>query len=352
MWNIIFTIIAEVLADDLQMLLINMKKFFLLCIALRFCVILSAQNHDLHFRLDPAFKLAPIDEFEWIEPGKSAVGQTEVTIDQYLAFIEHTTADSSNSYIEKIWMPDECVLHPYLTDHVPVEDVKNPKHSIYWIDEYKFQQEQNWPPKNKDKKIKEEWYNPYNKPITGITYEQVMEFAKWCTSYYNKMIYKKFGDVGKAVIFRLLTPEEFADIEKRGIEQSKEKDSITRTMNINYWKECKNAEGCALCNCKGKDTCEGNKLYSGVYGDEGLYSVWTFNPNWFGLYNMQGNAAEMTSKKGIAKGGSYLQTAKECLPEAVQHYDKPEKWLGFRLVAEVVQLDDKIYFNKKGELIY
>ncbi len=51
---------------------------------------------------------------------------------------------------------------------------------------------------------------------------------------------------------------------------------------------------------------------------------------------MPGNAAEMTSEKGIAKGGSYLQLAKECSPASVQKYDKPEKWLGLRLVAEVV----------------
>ncbi|PIY12828.1 MAG: hypothetical protein COZ18_01160 [Flexibacter sp. CG_4_10_14_3_um_filter_32_15] len=48
------------------------------------------------------------------------------------------------------------------------------------------------------------------------------------------------------------------------------------------------------------------------------------------------NVAEMTSEKGIAKGGSFAHTLEECAADRVQIYDSPQAWLGFRCVAEVV----------------
>ncbi|HET6224738.1 MAG TPA: hypothetical protein VFF27_00570 [Bacteroidia bacterium] len=49
--------------------------------------------------------------------------------------------------------------------------------------------------------------------------------------------------------------------------------------------------------------------------------------------NIQGNVAEMTSVKGIAKGGSYSQYAKDSYSGAINNYTKPEFWLGFRCVV-------------------
>lgn len=63
--------------------------------------------------------------------------------------------------------------------------------------------------------------------------------------------------------------------------------------------------------------------------------VYGYGPDRRGLYNLRGNAAEMTSEPGVAKGGSYAHPAKAALPGEVQRYDAPRPWLGFRCVARV-----------------
>lgn len=52
------------------------------------------------------------------------------------------------------------------------------------------------------------------------------------------------------------------------------------------------------------------------------------------LYNTIGNVSEITSKKGIAMGGNYeLPATKINLQDSIP-YEKAERWLGFRCVAE------------------
>jgi hypothetical protein len=60
-----------------------------------------------------------------------------------------------------------------------------------------------------------------------------------------------------------------------------------------------------------------------------------YMPDWRGLYNLRGNAAEMTTVPGVAKGGSYAHPAKSALPGQQQRYTSPQPWLGFRCVAHV-----------------
>jgi formylglycine-generating enzyme required for sulfatase activity len=58
-----------------------------------------------------------------------------------------------------------------------------------------------------------------------------------------------------------------------------------------------------------------------------------YMPDWRGLYNLRGNASEMTTVTGVAKGGSYAHPAKAALPGQEQRYTAPQPWLGFRCVA-------------------
>ena len=59
----------------------------------------------------------------------------------------------------------------------------------------------------------------------------------------------------------------------------------------------------------------------------------SFMPNYFGLYHMIGNVAEMTAQPGVAKGGHYLLPSEQCTVAGRVAYDKPTKWLGFRNVC-------------------
>ena len=68
--------------------------------------------------------------------------------------------------------------------------------------------------------------------------------------------------------------------------------------------------------------------------------MYNWLPNALGIYNMIGNASEMTATKGVAKGGSYRHTLAESSIIDRQRYEQPEALLGFRCIA-VVRLKKK-----------
>lgn len=57
--------------------------------------------------------------------------------------------------------------------------------------------------------------------------------------------------------------------------------------------------------------------------------------NKIGASNMIGNVAELISKKGIAKGGSWAHDLESSRLKKKQPYQTPEAWLGFRCICEV-----------------
>lgn len=59
--------------------------------------------------------------------------------------------------------------------------------------------------------------------------------------------------------------------------------------------------------------------------------------NYLGLYHLGGNVAEMTSTSGVAKGGSWVHLQDDCRIGAVNTYERPMAWLGFRIVAQAVE---------------
>lgn len=62
-------------------------------------------------------------------------------------------------------------------------------------------------------------------------------------------------------------------------------------------------------------------------------------PNEIGVADMIGNAAELISEKGFAKGGSWAHELQSCQIKKRQRYLKPEAWLGFRCVCRVTKRD-------------
>jgi formylglycine-generating enzyme required for sulfatase activity len=324
------------------------RYFFLFYFCILLAARLAAQNHNGYFEPDAKSKKAPYG-FLWTENQKLAVKQSEVSVDEYLYFLENISHDSLAGYVQKMVPPENCVLHPYVSAELIGGDDNGRK--ISWIDEEKMQKDLAAPPKEKRRHFSETVFDPYLRPITGISYEQAQEYAAWCTAKFNYLMKKKHPDCKIAVIFRLPSPSEFAEIEKKSIEACARKNPAECEKLVRQIKACRNEKGCALCNCLDKDTCKTNREATEMFGPETAYYVYAYNPGWTGLYNIQGNAAEMTTEKGTAKGGSYLQKAAECLPEAVQKYDKPEKWLGLRLLAEVTELDGKaVYFDNSGYL--
>ena len=150
------------------------------------------------------------------------------------------------------------------------------------------------------------WY-----PVTGITFEQANDFCIWRT--------KVIG--GDSIVYRLPSEKEWENIaikiindinQQKGVKDSV-RHSLCRIFNYKITKpcDCRNSKPIAELEPGGR-----------------------FRVNKIKIFDFFGNAAEMTSIKGIAKGGSYLHYASQSCPDSRQIYEEPEKWLGFRCVAE------------------
>jgi formylglycine-generating enzyme required for sulfatase activity len=145
-------------------------------------------------------------------------------------------------------------------------------------------------------------------PITGITYEQAERFCAWRTKEIEK----------NKMVCRLPTPFEWEEIAKNGLVGTKITDTLTNSK-------------CPTFNYKIKCQCDKDS----VFGKLNAIAYWMPDKN--GLFDLFGNVSEMTSEKGVSKGGNYGLYAEQCKYDLSQHYEKPEKWLGFRCIVVVIR---------------
>jgi formylglycine-generating enzyme required for sulfatase activity len=155
-------------------------------------------------------------------------------------------------------------------------------------------------------------YFSINIPIVGISFMQAQKFCEWREAVVNK---------SKAVKIKVALPS--IDVYKK--------------VNINKDSLCKSELNCGVCkgyqinylHPKCSPSTKKNKSLFETQG-QGLLRVDSYWPSVLGLYNIQGNAAEMTSKEGIAVGGSFRHFANQSYNDQTQAYQKAEDWLGFR----------------------
>ncbi len=163
-------------------------------------------------------------------------------------------------------------------------------------------------------------------PIVGITYKQATAYLEWR----EEMINMEKEVLAKGYIFRarMLTQEEWikyaADFGPHFPEN--------KTLQI----DTINKEGCYMLNIMVDKPCasvlEGRKKFG-----DGSVGVFSYNPDKFGLYNIYGNVSEMTNTEGVAMGGSYNDYGVVCKSDKTISYSKPQPWLGFRCVFEIVK---------------
>jgi formylglycine-generating enzyme required for sulfatase activity len=146
-------------------------------------------------------------------------------------------------------------------------------------------------------------------PVTGITYQQAVAFCKWKEDMINS---------SQKIKVKVSLPS--IEIYKEILDN---RDSLNlKKCSLYNFKDC---------NCKIEKNQRDRKSQGKCLQD--VYSYW---PNTLGLYNLQGNAAEMTSTEGIAMGGSFRHSARETFRDRKQEYSKPENWLGFRYVVTII----------------
>ena len=143
-------------------------------------------------------------------------------------------------------------------------------------------------------------------PITGITFAQANRYCTWLETLVTKhrqiniTVSLPPGPVYQSVITNL--------------------DSL-------------NHQGCALYNFIHCSCVSQTKKDSNQFLGKFLMPADAYFPTALGLYNLQGNAAEMTSTEGKAMGGSYRHYAKDSYNNLIQHYIGGEEWLGFRYIV-------------------
>ena len=167
-----------------------------------------------------------------------------------------------------------------------------------------------------------------NMPVTGITFEQANAYCEWLSD--------KYADDSKyarlKLNFRLPTPMEMDSLLQDVF-------SLWRKGEDSYaaFQQGTNGHGCAIYNHRHDSWCDTNLRMKSEFGYGIPMQSGVFFADANGLYDLMGNVAEMTSEKGIAKGGSCLSAASECQPGTVNRYEAPQPWLGFRVVARLKQ---------------
>jgi len=175
--------------------------------------------------------------------------------------------------------------------------------------------------KNKGKKHRST-ESCYSMPITGITVEQAQAYCAWVTEYYNLK--------GFDFNFRLATPQEYDSLLSDVLNQWKPTDDNYKAYTAGI-----NTHGCAIYNFSHNSWCENNLQMKYNFGYAVPMQTSLFFADGNGLYDLMGNVAELTSEKGVAKGGSCKDLASACQPGAINNYEGPQWWLGFRVVAEL-----------------
>jgi hypothetical protein len=152
---------------------------------------------------------------------------------------------------------------------------------------------------------------PINAPITGITYEQALRYCKWLENKVNK---DRSAD--RQIVIGLPS----VALYKQVIENV---DSVSHHAKVPCHRFTFNYK---------HPVCDDRASPPDSQG-ESLVRADAYWPSKWGLYCLQGNAAEMTSLKGIAMGGSYRHYAWQSHSDQWQTYSKPEEWLGFRFIV-------------------
>ncbi|MGN6437503.1 MAG: hypothetical protein ACTHMM_13265 [Agriterribacter sp.] len=156
-------------------------------------------------------------------------------------------------------------------------------------------------------------YFSINNPIVGISFHQALKFCKWRESLVNKFRKRKVHITLPSVdVYKKI------NINKDSLCKAELSCNDCSKYQFNYYHE-----KCAL-PASSRDI---------VTQGRGLLRADSYWPSELGLYNIQGNAAEMTSTPGIAVGGSFRHFARESYSDRIQTYDKEENWLGLRCLV-------------------
>lgn len=187
-------------------------------------------------------------------------------------------------------------------------------------------------------------YNAY--PVCNVSYPAALMYCNWLTEKLNK------ENEGKGMVYTVRLPSklEWQYAAQGGIEQA------TYAWGGPY---ISNLQGCSLCNfaALGAENIHFNDetqryevvpggALMGVAGQlhdnaDITAPVYAYSPNRYGLFNMNGNIAEMVSEQGVACGGSWKSSGYDVRNMSTSSYQGPSPTVGFRVVVEATSLTAK-----------
>jgi len=232
------------------------------------------------------------------------IDQTEVTLKDWLSFYTWTLENKGLIEAEKL-LPDSSSIKPEIWQYINTKASKyNSNISNQTGKPIGFFLDKCDDCINCDKELKPNApkcaFLAF--PITGISYEQAILFCNWSTIVQGN----------NEMIFRLPTVKEWKEIVLSG---------LTANERMKGYKD-------SIC----KDSCQLYNYKAFHNNDIKLHVRGLYKSDSHDAYDLFGNVSEITNEKGISKGGNYLLFAKQCHPDSVQKYNKPERWLGLRCV--------------------
>lgn len=151
-------------------------------------------------------------------------------------------------------------------------------------------------------------------PVVNISYEGAVEYCKWMTEKANHASKK-----GWVYEYRLPSRVQWIRAAEGNFQM------------VDYaWGRFGpiNSKGCLLCQCNGTTEPKTDiDLHTYTCKADAYF------PNSIGLYNMNGNAAEMIDQKGIAVGGSWASPDTDVKNSSMMKYDGPSPMIGFRPIV-------------------
>lgn len=176
-------------------------------------------------------------------------------------------------------------------------------------------------------------YNRY--PVVNISYEGALLYCEWLSEKLKELNKGKYE-----IKVRLPMRSEWVYAASVGGKQS------PYSWGGPY---LRNSKGCYLCNFRnvGEENIRYNKDKKNIeiapnsFKCTDAYDITaiagSYFPNKFGLYNINGNVAEMVFEKGIAVGGSWKSYGYEVRNESTENYSGADTHIGFRPVVTVVE---------------
>ncbi len=165
-------------------------------------------------------------------------------------------------------------------------------------------------------------------PVVGISYDQAKKFCAWRTNRVNEVYYvhkhrkvtfpiDSSHVIPRKVEFRIPSEEEWEYAASAGFDTSR---FINNTDKIYF------------------NTLEAASVRPVKEDYERFIPMSDFSirPDKYNRYHLFGNVAEMIDTKGVSKGGSYIHSAGDSYFSKRINYTRPEYWLGFRCVCEVL----------------